>query len=84
MSDVSHTSDSENSESLSPTLTVHRLKTILDEVRNHGKFFCIEQMEKQTTQLTNVIGTGVGSPLFYMECCYLGSFILLDLSNIIL
>ena len=58
MSDMSHTSDSENSESLSPTLTVHRLKTILDEVRNHGKFFCIEQMEKQTTQLTNVIGMG--------------------------
>ena len=58
MSDMSHTSDSENSESLSPTLTVHRLKAILDEVRNHGKFFCIEQMEKQTTQLTNVIGTG--------------------------
>ena len=51
-----HTSDSDNSEAFSPTLTIHRLQTIVEDCRHHGKFFCIEQLEKQTTQLTNVVG----------------------------
>ena len=50
------TSDSDNSEAFSPTLTIHRLKTIVEDCHHHGKFFCIEQLEKQTVQLVNIVG----------------------------
>ena len=51
-----HTSDSDQSEATSPILTLHRLQSIVSDCHHHGKFSCVEQIEKQTKQLTSILG----------------------------